>query len=143
MNNAGFYKKDETQILFAPNIVESTGYMLVATDKDSYQYPVDGWIWANSLDEAITYFANNTSNIIEPFDIQPENYKLSASREDEVEFNKLITLLTLALQQNRMSLSTEITVWDYNKQPHIITVQRFLELMVDYGLYCYTHRNYV
>lgn len=141
MNNAGFYKKDETQILFAPNIVESTGYMLVATDKDSYQYPVDGWIWANSLDEAITYFANNTSNIIEPFDIQPENYKLSANREDEGEFNKLITLLTLALQQNRMLLSTEITVWDHIKQPHVITVQRFLEIMVDYGLHCYSHRN--
>jgi hypothetical protein len=141
MDNAGFYKKDETQILFAPNIVEGPGYMLVASDKDSYEYPVDGWIWATSLDAAIAYFANNSNAAIEPFDLQPENYKLSANREDEAEFGKLITLLTLALQQQRMLPSTEITIWDYIKQPRAITVQRFLEIMVDYGLYCYSHRN--
>lgn len=141
MDNAGFYKKDETQILFAPNIVEGPGYMLVASDKDSYEYPVDGWIWATSLDDAIAYFANNTNNTIEPFDVQPENYKLATSREDEAEFGKLITLITLALNQNRMLPTTDITIWDYIKQPHTITVQRFLEIMVDYGPHCYNLRN--
>jgi hypothetical protein len=37
--------------------------------------------------------------------------------------------------------STEIAIWDSNKQPHTITVQRFLEIMVDYGLHCYSSRN--
>lgn len=141
MNNAGFYKKEETEILFAPDIVNGPNYMLIATDKDSYDYPVEGWVWANSLDDAIAYFANNTNNSVEPFDLQPENYKLSATREDEVEFSKLITLLTLALQQNRMLPTTEIVIWDYIKQPHSITVQRFLEVMVDYGMHCYSNRN--
>jgi hypothetical protein len=141
MNNAGFYKKDETQILFAPNIVEGPNYVLVEADKDSYNYPVDGWVWANSLDDAVLYFANNSNTTIEPFDLQPENYKLSANREDEAEFGKLITLLTLALQQQRMLPSTEITIWDYIRQPHAITVERFLEIMVDYGLYCYQQRS--
>lgn len=141
MDNTGFYKKDETQILFAPNIVEGQGYMLVATDKDSYEYPVDGWIWANSLDDAIAYFASNANSVIEPFDVQPENYKLATNREDEAEFGKLITLITLSLNQNRMLPTTAITIWDYIKQPHTITVQRFLEIMVDYGLHCYNLRN--
>lgn len=141
MNNAGFYKKDETEILFAPNIVNGPNYMLVLAEKDSYEYPIDGWIYADSLDGAIAYFANSTNASIDPFDVQPENYKLSANREDEAEFSKLITLLSLALQQNKMLLSTEITIWDSIKQPHNITIQRFLEIMVDYGLYCYQQRT--
>jgi hypothetical protein len=141
MNNAGFYKKDETQILFAPNIVDGPGYMLVVADKDSYEYPVDGWIYADSLDAAIAYFASNSNASTDAFDVQPENYKLATTRDDEAEFNKLITLLTLALQQNRMLPSTEIAIWDSNKQPRTITVQRFLEIMVDYGLHCYSSRN--
>jgi hypothetical protein len=141
MNNAGFYKKDETQILFAPNIVEGQGYTLLISEKDSHSYPVDGWIYAASLDEAINYFATSNSSQIAPFEVQPENFKLAASKEDESEFGKLITLLTLGLQQNRFLQTTEITIWDHVKTPRFITVQRFLEIMVDYGLHCYSYRN--
>ena len=50
---AGFYKKQEDAILYAPNIVEGNGYVLAAQDKDQYEYPVDGWFWFESEDEAI------------------------------------------------------------------------------------------
>lgn len=140
MNNAGFYKKEETQILYAPNSIDGPNYMLVISDKDEYDYPVDGWIYAASLDEAIAYFAANNSSHIQPFDVQPENYKLAANKNDELEFGKLITLLTLGLQQNRFLPTTEIMIWDHVKMSHPITVQRFLEIMVDYGLYCYSNR---
>lgn len=141
MNNAGFYKKEETEILYAPNIVNGPNYMLVLADKDEYDYPVDGWIYANSFDDAIAYFAANNGNQISPFDVQPENIKLAVNREDEAEFSKLVTLLNLSLQQNKLSLSDEITIWDYIKQPRQVTVQRFLEIMADYGMYCYTQRS--
>jgi len=141
MNNPGFYKKEETEILYAPNIVDGPNYMLVLADKDSYEYPIDGWIYADSFDGAIAYFASASNGSIDPFNVQPENYKLSANREDEAEFSKLITLLSLALQQNKMLPSTEITIWDHIKQPRTITVQRFLEIMVDYGLFCYQNRS--
>lgn len=141
MNNQGFYKKEDTEILYAPNIVEGPSYVLVIADKDKYNYPVDGWIYAESLDDAIAYFAANNDSQIDPFDVQPENYKLAANKNDETEFNKLITLLTLGLQQNRFLPTTEIVIWDYIKTPHTITVQRFLEIMVDYGLHCYSYRN--
>ena len=55
MNNSGFYKKEETQILYAPNNVDGPNYLLVIADKDEYDYPVDGWIYAESLDSAIAY----------------------------------------------------------------------------------------
>lgn len=141
MNNAGFYKKQENEILYAPNIVEGPSYMLVVENKDQYDYPVDGWIYAESLDDAIAYFAANNNSQIPPFDVQPEDYKLAANKDDETEFGKLITLLTLGLQQNRFLLTTPITIWDHVKMPHSITVERFLQIMVDYGLHCYNHRN--
>jgi hypothetical protein len=140
MNNAGFYKKEDSQILYAPNIVEGPNYVLVAVNKDSYEYPIDGWIWAQSEADAISYFeiANET---VTPFDVQPENYKLAAGKTDEEEFIKLVTLSTLALSQNRFLLTTELTIWDHTKFPRTITVERFLEIMVDYGMYCYSLRN--
>jgi hypothetical protein len=141
MNNAGFYKKQETEILYAPNIVEGPSYLLIITDKDDYDYPVDGWIYANSFDDAISYFAANNGSQNSPFDVQPENIKLATNREDEAEFSKFVTLLNLNLQQNKLSLSNQITIWDYIKQPHHVTVERFLEIMADYGMHCYMQRK--
>ena len=141
MNNTGFYKKDETQILFAPNFVEGQGYTLLIDQKDSYSYPVDGWIYADSLDSAIAYFVSNNVYQIAPFDVQPENIKLAANKEDEAEFGKLIVLINLSLQQNKIAPSTPITIWDHVKQPHVVSVARFLDIMADYGMYCYMQRS--
>ena len=49
---SGFYKKDNEELLYAPNIVEGNGFVLVAQDKDQYEYPVDGWTWFESEEEA-------------------------------------------------------------------------------------------
>jgi hypothetical protein len=49
---SGFYKKDNEELLYAPNIVEGNGFVLVAQDKDQYEYPVDGWYWFDSEEEA-------------------------------------------------------------------------------------------
>jgi len=137
--NQGFYKKDSNEILFG-YIVNGVGYSLNLEDKDKYTYPVDGWIWANSLDDAISYFASNTDNIT-PFDVQPENIKLAANKTDEAEFTKLVVMLNLSLQQNTIAPTDQITIWDYIKQPHIITVERFLQIMAGYGMYCYMQRS--
>lgn len=56
---AGFYKKQEDTILYAPNIVEGNGYVLAAQDKDQYEYPVDGWYWFESEEEANNFFNEN------------------------------------------------------------------------------------
>jgi hypothetical protein len=50
---SGFYKKDNEELLYAPNIVEGNGFVLVAQDKDQYEYPVDGWYWFDSEEEAL------------------------------------------------------------------------------------------
>jgi hypothetical protein len=53
---SGFYKKDNEELFYAPNIVEGNGFVLVAQDKDQYDYPVDGWVWFDSEDEAEEVF---------------------------------------------------------------------------------------
>jgi hypothetical protein len=55
---AGFYKKDNEELLYAPNIVEGNGFVLVAQDKDQYEYPVDGWYWFDSEEEALQFLFN-------------------------------------------------------------------------------------
>lgn len=58
-----FYRKEQEQILSALN-VEGPGYTLIEEDSALYTYPVDGWIYAENLDAAITYFANAAKNTI-------------------------------------------------------------------------------
>ena len=56
---AGFYKKQDGQLLYGPHIVEGDGYVLLAQDKDTYEYPIDGWIWFESEEEANNFFNEN------------------------------------------------------------------------------------
>ena len=50
----GFYKKDGEEILYAPNYVEGQGFTLIIDNKDTYDYPIDGWIYADNSDIANT-----------------------------------------------------------------------------------------
>lgn len=55
----GFYKKQNEELLYAPNIVEGSGYVLLEQDKDSYTYPVDGWSWFASEQDAMEWHDSN------------------------------------------------------------------------------------
>lgn len=45
-NTSGFYKLNEiNEWEFAPNFVYAPTYTLLREDKNTYQYPVDGWNW--------------------------------------------------------------------------------------------------
>ena len=53
--NEGFYKMD-SELLYAPNSVEGTGFCLYKENKDSYTYPVEGWYWLNNKIEVYAQF---------------------------------------------------------------------------------------
>lgn len=55
-NTEGFYKNDDGCLLYGPNYVLSGSYNLYKDQKDSYEYPVFGWYWFNSEDEARLFF---------------------------------------------------------------------------------------
>ena len=41
----GFYKETEEGWYYAPNAVYNGDYSLLKEQKDTYNYPVDGWKW--------------------------------------------------------------------------------------------------
>jgi hypothetical protein len=59
---AGFYKKQDGELLYAPNIIEGNGYVLLIQEKDSYEYPIDGWIYAESEERANEELASMTNS---------------------------------------------------------------------------------
>ena len=50
--NPGFYKNDNGQLLYGPNFVLNKDYELRAETHANHTYPVDGWSWFDSEDEA-------------------------------------------------------------------------------------------
>jgi hypothetical protein len=59
MDTSGFYKIDPAnQIICGPNYVLGPyeSYTLLREEKDSYSYPVDGWYWFDSEQEAYEFF---------------------------------------------------------------------------------------
>ena len=62
--NEGFYKYSDT-LWYGPNFVESPTYVLYKEQKDIYSFPVDGWYWFNSLEEATTFFGLNIEDYLD------------------------------------------------------------------------------
>lgn len=51
-----FYKLiDERNYIFGSEVL-SAEYQLLTEDKDIYTYPIDGWYWFNSEEEAREFF---------------------------------------------------------------------------------------
>lgn len=60
-----FFKKEDNQILSGNWVLGAfDAYHLTEETKDNYQYPVDGWIYANDIDQAIAQFANLAKSTI-------------------------------------------------------------------------------
>lgn len=54
MTRPGFYKLDTAAnvLRHAPTRVYAPNYTLLAAEKDTYNYPVDGWTWFDTTEEA-------------------------------------------------------------------------------------------
>jgi hypothetical protein len=47
-----FYKRENDELLVAPNFVRGPGFDLFAEVHHEFQYPVHGWYWFETDDEA-------------------------------------------------------------------------------------------
>lgn len=50
-----FYKKDNDMVLEALNFVLNKDYELKKEAKDTHIYPIDGWYWFDTIEEAYTF----------------------------------------------------------------------------------------
>lgn len=55
LDTSGFYKYDGL-LLYGPNYVLNKNYELTRATKDNFTYPIDGWYWFDSEDQARTFF---------------------------------------------------------------------------------------
>ena len=51
-----FFKNNNRKLLEAPNSVINKDYELKIEDKDTYTYPVNGWYYFETKDEALKFF---------------------------------------------------------------------------------------
>lgn len=51
-----FFNVLEGKLIEAPNFVYAPGLTLEAELKDTYSYPVNGWIWYDNVEDAEKYF---------------------------------------------------------------------------------------
>lgn len=56
----GFYKEQGSglDLLHARNRVSNKNYNLLVSEKDNHQYPVDGWYYFETKEEAETFFTS-------------------------------------------------------------------------------------
>lgn len=59
---SGFYKLDGI-LLFGPNFVLNANYELYRDHYDTYTYPVDGWYWFDSEEQAKDFFNMPPENL--------------------------------------------------------------------------------
>jgi hypothetical protein len=52
----GFYKFEDNNLFFAPNFIFAPTYELYAEMKNTYNYPIEGWYWFESKNDAIIFF---------------------------------------------------------------------------------------
>jgi hypothetical protein len=55
-DTSGFYKLSEGFLICGHNHIFNKDYELHRESKDDYDYPVDGWIWFDSKEDAIQEF---------------------------------------------------------------------------------------
>lgn len=53
---AGFYKYESDILYYGPHFVLNLDYELRAESKDEHTYPVDGWYWFDSIQDACLFF---------------------------------------------------------------------------------------
>lgn len=136
MQTQGFYKKDGTQILFALNSIDGPNYSLNINNKDSYTYPVEGWVYADNLDAAINIFSglqNGSADNL--FKVVPENFSLSTDSVSRNAFTQMLSLIKEALDLGMITNDTTQTIKDADGSLQILTTLRFRQIMVAYGMY--------
>lgn len=62
----GFYKLDtDGSLRYAKNASYSSTINIFREEKDNYEYPIDGWYWFDTLEDAVLFFNLNIEDYTE------------------------------------------------------------------------------
>lgn len=98
--SAGFYTTD---LRYAANAVYGPNFTLLASEKDTYQYPVNGWTWYDSRDLAVAASLQNNEN--DPLEIEKRRLSLVIQEVLDAEarlryFDNIFTAVTYVNDTN-------------------------------------------
>lgn len=55
-DTSGFYKMDSGELLYGPNFIINKDFELRRETRNDHTYPVDGWSWFDSEEDAVAFF---------------------------------------------------------------------------------------
>jgi hypothetical protein len=55
-DTSGFYKNDDGMLLYGKNYVLTGSYNLYREQKDNYEYPIGGWKWFDTEQDARLHY---------------------------------------------------------------------------------------
>lgn len=55
-DTSGFYKKESEEVLYGYSEVMGSDFNLRRDEKDQHEYPVYGWYWFDTMEEAYAFF---------------------------------------------------------------------------------------
>jgi hypothetical protein len=55
-DTSGFYKNEDGNVLHGHDLVYNANYCLNRDLSDQYEYPIDGWYWFDSIQDAYSFF---------------------------------------------------------------------------------------
>jgi hypothetical protein len=87
---AGFYKQDTTELRYAPVSVIGPGITLTSDNHVGVTYPVNGWYWFDTVQEAFDFFG---------IPYYTETAQDFQDRIDARQYAKLKSLITLSPSQ--------------------------------------------
>lgn len=74
---AGFYRvDDENNLLYAPTAVYAPDYTLLAAERFNYTYPINGWYWFESYEQAVAQWS---------IELPPTEEEILAAKQAQVE----------------------------------------------------------
>lgn len=108
-----FYKKDNEELLVAPNFVLGPGFELRAETKDDHTYPTDGWYWFDTLEDAINGLSNTPpTNIVSRR--QARLALLEVGLLDDVE--NFVSAIEDPVAKRQAQIEYEADPWDRDNQ---------------------------
>lgn len=121
----GFYKADGITLLYGPGPIYGPTYTLDPEQKDTYQYPVDGWTWFNTPAEAMTAYGLPIQGINNTEVIRVAYLKAALAQINKLDV--VNSAVTDPVQKALWSSATEIKRTD----PNMIQVAQALSIDLD------------
>ena len=77
-----YYKREQDNILTAPSFVYAPDFTLLAEEHSQHTYPMGGWYWFDTTNEALAFFAANPEPVAPVFSIGGIKYPLVIDTPD-------------------------------------------------------------